>query len=217
MRITSTVTAGFGAPVAAVRDQLAAGVTDLVDRETFGMRDALRGEAERNFRRVSGGSRSVAKAIRARTYPDGTKTSLGPAGVVTIPWRLAEVFTDGVTIQGRPWLAIPTYEAQRLGLVSVQNRRRTSDVKAAIAKYGDRLHMIRDGANIVLAIEAGDYTGRRKLGSSFTDRRGRSRARTLVVLFTLVRRVALRPRLSPESVLDAAAGRVAAGIAQLGG
>ncbi len=219
---------------------LAIAITKATHARGRELRDALRAQVRANFSRTptswrmgSARGQNLEKAVRHRTYPS-SRATLGPASLVYIPWRLAEMFTGATTISaaGGKWLAIPTQEAVKRGFAAAEENRgargkfdvgsrsRMSRIDKAIRWFGEdgvRLHFVRTGPNrAIIGIDADDAAtlnvkgARKRVGPKGARRRTR-----LVPLFILVRQVTLRQRLDIDALAEAAMGNLHSDIAAI--
>jgi hypothetical protein len=189
--------------------------------------------ADAKGRTKAAGLGGLAKAWGKQTYPPGRRPSINPAGLIYAKSKvLFPVFTQGATIlpkKGR-FLAIPTREAEAMGLAQT-NVRRDGKGAGAIPR---RLSMVQKAfkslgaANIsILPSKRGRFLlvyrvpQGRGLGRSFRGRGGRAvgyRRGTDVPLFILVPQVRIGRKLDLSSMSATASATLTAAVrAQLVG
>ncbi len=221
--------AGYLKEISGEGRDLAIAITKATHARGRELRDALRAQVRTNFSRVPSSWRpkdargqNLEKAVRHRTYPS-SRATLGPASLVFIPWRLAEMWTGATTIRaaGGKWLAIPTKEAFRRGYATAEesrgargkfeggSRARASRIDRAIRSFGAggvKLRFVKTGPDTAIigidaedAAELGIKGARKRVGAKGVRRRTR-----LVPLFLLVRQVTLRQRLTIEPLAETA-------------
>lgn len=233
MRLIVEVRGNAAAFLAGERTRLATEITEAVNFAGASLRDELRGQVRVRFKRgPRRKGRNLEKAVRARTYPEGRRgRSLGPASLVWIPWEPIEIHERGGTIRGKPYLAIPTPEAVKLGLAENQERRgdlgrfrrgsqaKRAQVEAAARRFGGSVRTIPAGRGMLLLgidPETGRGAGLR-VTKTFRNRAGRRRARDFVPLFVLVRQTRLRPRIDIDGPAARWSARLHADIAEIAG
>lgn len=223
-----------------IREALESGVapmarvlTRAVRASVRDLRDEWRGQARDNFGRVArryvpqaARGQNLVKAVRETTYPQNAD-SLGPAGLVHINSRLAEVFGAATIISaasGR-WLAIPTEEAFKRGYVrapvergafgrfqegSLRRQARPDLARRALGALGVKLRFVQtEPGQAFLGIDADDAddlglrNARRRVGPKGARRRTR-----FVPLFVLVKQVTLRQRFDFDRSIEQASDRL---------
>lgn len=213
MRIVAAIEGNLSTFLEGEQTALAEGIRAAVNRAGIGLRDDIRGQIRSGFRRARGRPRgqNLEKAVRARIYPlNKSRRSLGPAAFVYLRWEPATIHEEGGTISGRPWLAIPTREAERLGLAragedrgsfgrySRGSRGRSAQIDAAIRRFGGQT-VVLDGRNGTKVIGMRPKAARGeglRVGKRFRGASGKLQKRNIVPLFILVPQVRLRSRLN---------------------
>ncbi len=238
MRVRAAIEGNLEAYLKGEQDELARTITGAVRTRADDLKKDLRGQVRRNFRRTPRAGRKLGqnleKATRSRHYP-GRRASMGAASLVYIPWSKIGAHIDGARINapaGR-WLALPTKEADKLGLSRADEDRgtmgrhsagslaRTARVGSGLGRFGKRLRFIPiDRSTGLLGLDLGAATGAglKVRGKTVRGRSGRRVKRRFVPLFVLVKRVRLQPRLDVDGPAARALDRLWRDLAEeLGG
>jgi hypothetical protein len=189
---------------------MARSVTDAMREATNGLKGDLRADVAE-----AGLGQRLANAWRGKTYPEGSASLEAAAFVWSRAPKLIDAFDRGVTVRSSRglWLAIPTAAAGATGLSSTGARKRITP-GGWERRTGMRLRFIyrRQGPSLLVTDNA--RLGKDGLARPNKKRRRggyrgtRSVERSTVVVFILVRQVALRKRLAVEPVAQRWAGRV---------
>lgn len=214
--------------------QLSGSLRDMLNRRMDELGDGLRSAVEnaskslqaelRDQVRSAGLGNALASAWQVEVYPQKSKRSLHPAGLVySKATRLHAAFNMGgvITARNAHWLVIPLPAAIELGLASDSRRnkdssnraanRKWSNIDAAIDLFGElRFVPIGNGARALLI-------GDRRTGARNARLAGRQlpRGDAEIPLFLLVRQVSGRKVLDIDGAAQRAMARLRANLSNL--